>query len=102
MKRWVISFRDYLGLLNACSYDVIGRVDRFGFQDFCSPGKKTLKNLLLNQKADDLETLYTALGARVLPSLLKWWPRVDHDLFNRKVKFGPLYFWMREMTQDQK
>ena len=34
------SFRDYLGLLNSCSYDVddvIGRADRFGFQNFCSP-----------------------------------------------------------------
>ena len=35
------SFGDYLGLSNSCSYDVddvIGRVDRFGFQNFCSPG----------------------------------------------------------------
>ena len=35
------SFRDYLGLSNSSSYDVddvIGRVDRFGFQNFCSPG----------------------------------------------------------------
>ena len=32
---------------------------------------KTLKNLLRNQKADDLETWYAALGARVLPSLFK-------------------------------
>ena len=35
------SFRDYLGLSNSCSYDVddvIGRADRFGFQNFCSPG----------------------------------------------------------------
>ena len=34
------SFSDYLGLLNSCSYDVdevIGRADRFGFQNFCSP-----------------------------------------------------------------
>ena len=32
---------DYLGLSNSCSYnvhDVIGRADRFGFQNFCSPG----------------------------------------------------------------
>ena len=37
------SFRDYLGLSNSCSYDVddiIGRADRFGFQNFCSPGKE--------------------------------------------------------------
>ena len=34
------SSRDYLGLSNSCSYnvdDVIGRADRFGFQNFCSP-----------------------------------------------------------------
>ena len=31
-----------------------------------------LKNLLLrNQKTDDLETVYAALGARVLPSSIK-------------------------------
>ena len=36
----MMSFHDYLGLSNACSYDiddVIGRVDRFGFKNFCSP-----------------------------------------------------------------
>ena len=32
---------------------------------------KTLKNLLWNQKADDLETGCASSGARVLPSLLK-------------------------------
>ena len=54
---------------------------------------KTLKNLLLrNQKADDLDTWYAALGARVLPILFKWWPWVDLDLFYGKVKFGPLCF----------
>ena len=40
-KWWVISFHDYLGLSNACSYDVddvIGRAAPFGFQNFCSPG----------------------------------------------------------------
>ena len=98
--KWrVISFRDCLGLLNACSYDLIGRVDRFGFQDFCSPGKN-LKKSSLDQKADDLETRYTALGARVLPSLLKWWPRVDLDLFNGKVKFDPLYFCMGKKVKQ--
>ena len=42
-KWWVISFGDYLGLSDACSddvNDVIGRADRFGFQNFCSPGYK--------------------------------------------------------------
>ena len=56
---------------------------------------KTLKNLLLwNQKADDLETWYAASDARVLPSLFKWWPCVDLDLFYGKVKFGPVCFCM--------
>ena len=44
--------------------------------------------------ADDLETWYAASGARVLPSLLKWWPLFDLDLFYGKVKFGPLRFCM--------
>ena len=26
-----------LGLSDACLYDLIGRADRFGFQNFCSP-----------------------------------------------------------------
>ena len=55
---------------------------------------KNLKNLHWNQKADDLETWYAASCARVLPSLFKWWPWVDHDLFYGKVKFGPLCFCM--------
>ena len=56
---------------------------------------KILKNLLLrNQTADDLETWYVALGSRVLPSLFKWWPWVDLDIFYGKVKFGPLCFCM--------
>ena len=53
-------------------------------------GKK-IKNLLLrNQKADDLESWYAALGAQVLPILFKSWPWVELDLFYGKVKFGPL------------
>ena len=60
-------------------------------------GKNLKKNLLLwNQKANDLETWYATLGARVLPSLLKWlpWVDLDLDLFYGKVKFGPLCFRM--------
>ena len=54
---------------------------------------KTLKNLLLrNQKADDLEVWYAASGAQVLPTLFKWWPWVDLDLYYGKVKFGPPCF----------
>ena len=51
-KWWVVSFSDYLGLLNACSYDVIGWVDRFGFQNFCNP----VKDALLSNKY--LHTLF--------------------------------------------
>ena len=40
------------------------------------------------------ETWYASLGARVQPSLLKWWPLVDLDLFYGKVRFGPLCFCM--------
>ena len=42
------SFCDYLGLSNSCSYDVdevIGRADRFGFQNFCSPDLSHLMRL---------------------------------------------------------
>ena len=50
---------------------------------------KMFKNLLLNQKADDLETWYESFGTQVLPNLSKWWPWVDLDIFYSKVKFGP-------------
>ena len=54
-----------------------------------------LKNLLFwNQKADGLESWYVASGAQVVPSLFKWWPWVDINLFYGKVKFGPLCFCM--------
>ena len=55
---------------------------------------KSFKNLLWNQKADNLETRYAASGARVLPSLFKWCPWVDLDLFYGKVKFGLICFCM--------
>ena len=55
----MMSFCDYLGLSNACSYDVddvIGRLDQFGFQNFCSPGPGHKKRCLLpfanNKDAD--------------------------------------------------
>ena len=47
------SFCDYLGLSNSCSYDVddvIGRADRFGFQNFCSPGAEDmLKSVVIEE-----------------------------------------------------
>ena len=55
---------------------------------------KALKNLLWNQKAHDHETWYAASGAQVLPSLFKWWPWVDLDLFHGKVKFASVAFYM--------
>ena len=56
---------------------------------------KTLKNLLLrNQKANDLETWYTALSTGVLLTLFKLCPWVDPDLLYSKVKLGFLIFCM--------
>ena len=52
-------------------------------------GKNLKKNLLRNQKANDLESWYVSSGAWVLQNLLYWWPWVDLDLFSGKVKFGP-------------
>ena len=40
----------------------------------------------------DLETWSVALGAQVLPSLFKWWPWVDLDLFYGKVNLFPYAF----------
>ena len=54
--------------------------------------KNLKKYLLWNQKAEDLETWYAALGTRILPSLFKWWLWDDVDLIYGKVKFGPLCF----------
>ena len=56
---------------------------------------KNLKNLLLqNQKADDLESWYVALGARVLPTCLNDDPKLTLTYFYDKVKFGPKCFCM--------
>ena len=54
---------------------------------------KTFKNLLLwNRLVDVIETWYTASGTRVLPSLLKWWPWVDLDLFLARFNMVPYAF----------
>ena len=55
---------------------------------------KNLKNLFRNQKENDRETWYAASGAQILPSLFKWWPWIDPDLFYGKVKFGLVCFCM--------
>ena len=57
-------------------------------------GKNLKNHLLWNQKADDLESWYAALGTQVLPCLFKWWPWNDLDLFYGKFEFGPLCFCM--------
>ena len=57
----------------------------------CSYMVKSLKSLLFwNQMY--LKSWYAASGTWVLPSLFKWWPWVELDLFYGKVKFGPLCF----------
>ena len=64
---------------------------------------KTLKIFVSRtRKADSLETWYAASGAQILPSLFKWWPWVNLDLFYSKVKFGPLYafVWKKGKTMD--
>ena len=57
-------------------------------------GKNIKNQLIWNQKADDLESWYAASGTQLLPSLFKWYPWVDVDIFYGKVKFGPLCFCM--------
>ena len=61
------SFRDYLGLSNSCSYDVddvIGRADRFGFQNFCSPA-------INSDWIGDIQTVFSALPL-MLQKLFSW------------------------------
>ena len=53
---------------------------------------KNLKKIY--SETDNFETWYAASGAQVLPSLFKWRPWVDLDLFYGKVKFRPLSFCM--------
>ena len=57
-------------------------------------GKNLKKNILRNQKIDDLEPWYAASSAQVLPNLFKWWPWVQPYLLYGKVKFGPVCFCM--------
>ena len=58
---------------------------------------KTWKILFLwNQKADDLESLYAASSAQVIPSLFKWWPWVL-----RQGQICPLRFYIgKSKTMD--
>ena len=63
---------------------------------------KTLKNLLLrDQKAYDLETLYVAWGARVLPSLFSDDPGLTLIYFTARSKLVPYAFvWEKVKTMD--
>ena len=63
---------------------------------------KNIKNLLLwNQKADDLESWYTALGTRVLPSMFKWWPWLTLTYLKARSNFVPYAFvWEEGKTMD--
>ena len=62
-------------------------------------GKNSKSHLLLDQKVDDLESWYAALGIQVLPNLFKWCPWDDLDLFHGKVKFD-LCFWMEKRVKQ--
>ena len=65
-------------------------------------GTNLYKNiLLLNQKADDLETLYAALVTQLLLNLFKWWPFVDLGVFYSKVKFGLFCFCMGKCLRSR-
>ena len=63
---------------------------------------KTFKILLLrNQKADDLETWYAALGAQVLPSLFKWVPGLTLTYFTARSNLVTYAFvWEKGKTMD--
>ena len=62
---------------------------------------KNLKNLLLwDQKADNFESWYAAMGTWVLPSLFKWSPWVDLDLFLAMSYLVPYAFvWKKKVKQ---
>ena len=62
-------------------------------------GKSSKGHLLWNQNVDDLESWYAALGTQVLPSLFKWWPWDDLDLFHGNVKFGPFFCMEKKVKQ---
>ena len=63
---------------------------------------KTLKNhLLWNQKADDLETWYTASGARVLPICSNDDPWLTLTHFMARSNLVPYAFvWEKGKTMD--
>ena len=61
---------------------------------------KNLKNLLLwNQKANDLETWYATLGARVLPSLLKRLTELTLTYFTARSNLSFMLSYRKKVKQ---
>ena len=66
----------------------------------CQYMLKTFKNLLRNQKTDDLETWYAALGTRVLPNLFKC-PGLTLAYFTARSNLVPCAIvWEKVKTID--
>ena len=63
---------------------------------------KRIKDIFLwYRKADDLETVYTALSTRVLPSLFKWCPWLTITYFTARSNLVPYAFvWEKVKTVD--
>ena len=64
---------------------------------------KNIKILLWNQKTNDLETWCATSGVQVLPSLFKWWPWVDLDLFYGTARSNLIpyaFVWEKGKTND--
>ena len=63
---------------------------------------KTIEDIFLcNQKADDLETWYTALSTWVLPIFFKWCPWLDINLFMARSNLVPYAFVLEKVkTMD--
>ena len=62
---------------------------------------KTLKNLLQNQKADDIETCYAASSARELPNLFNDDPWLTLTYFMVRTNLVPNAFvWEKDKTMD--
>ena len=62
-------------------------------------GKNLNKSSSLEPKGDDLETWYAASDARVLPSLFKWWPWVDHDPRSNLVPYAFVWEKLKKVKQ---
>ena len=64
-------------------------------------GKNLKKSFSPNQKADELETWYVAVGARVIPSLFKWWPVLTLTYFTARSNLVHYAFvWEKGKTMD--